>query len=274
MRKFIFLDTNNWIYLSNGFNILSNKHDELHLKIFDTIKKRVNDGSLVFLINDIVIDEWNRNKSEAENQIIAIQNKYKAYLNSLNVIQEFISCNRKRITKLKKVLEEKYNEKIQRHRDHIKSVEEFLLKETVKIDISDKNKIEASNLALAKKAPFIGDKKNSMADALILLSSIEYIYENEKIDISLFSEIKEKQLYFPESYFMSTNEDEFSSFDDKEIIHPDLESYQQNISSKLNFPESYFVSSNKGDFSSPEDKEIIHPDLESYLQKTNTKGRF
>lgn len=231
MSKFIFLDTNNWIYLSNGFNILSNKHDELHLKIFEFIGKRVEEGSLTFLVNDIILEEWRRNNIQAEKQIKEIENKYKSYLECLKSIKEFTQSEQKELIEIKATLEKKFHEKIKRHLKHIKEVEEFLINKTVKIKISDKIKIEAVDLALYKKAPFNRDKKNSMADALILLSFIEYIYENEKQLLPPF--------------------DEFEG--------------------EYHFPESFFVSSNKGDFSSPEDKEIIHQDLEPILKRTNTE---
>jgi len=41
--QYIFLDTNNWIYLANGFNVLSKEHDDLHFRVFDIIEKRVDD---------------------------------------------------------------------------------------------------------------------------------------------------------------------------------------------------------------------------------------
>jgi predicted nucleic acid-binding protein len=72
MVKYIFLDTNNWIYLCNGYNVYSGKHEELHFKIFDTLKKRSEEGSLRFLINDIVIDEWTRNESQRREQLNAL----------------------------------------------------------------------------------------------------------------------------------------------------------------------------------------------------------
>lgn len=238
MQKYIFLDTNNWIYLSNGFNIHSSKHDELHLKVFETIRKRVDEGILVFLVNSIVLEEWERNKEQTTNQLKEIENKLRGHKGNLKSLQEFINSDIEieEISNLKTILEEKFKEKIERHKTHILNVEHFLKNQTLIIPISDEIKIEATNLALEKKAPFIGDKKNSMADALLLLSSIEYLSENHK------------QLYTT----LGFNGDE-------EV---------------LNFPDSFFVSSNKGDFSSPADKEKIHQDLEPFLKKTKTKFFF
>lgn len=235
-KKYIFLDTNNWIYLSNGFNILSSKFDELHLKIFDIIKKRTNEGILVFLVNDIVIEEWKRNKPETEKQINELENKFKAYRDSLRTIKNFIGKDSQELKSINAELQKTFEEKSERLKKHIFDVEDFIKNKTENIKISEKVKLEAVDLALEKKAPFIGDKKNSMADALILLSSIEHI--SESLSTSLDS-----QLFVTEENL---------------ILYPD----------------SYFVSSNKGDFSSKEDKEKIHADLEPYLKKTETKFFF
>lgn len=237
MTKYIFLDTNNWIYLSNGFNILSNKYDELHLKVFDIIKKRVEEGLLVFLVNDIVIEEWRRNKPQTENQIKDIENKYKSYKNSLKTIKSFVKEGiDTELLKIKNELDSTFEKKVNVLKNHVAEVEDFLLNKTQKIELDDKIKVEAANLALEKKAPFIGDKKNSMADALILLNSIEYLYQNQKTTLPPQTIDSETEVLF--------------------------------------FPESYFVSSNKGDFSSEENKEKIHPDLTSKLEKTNTEFFF
>lgn len=237
MKKYIFLDTNNWIYLSNGFNILSNNYDELHLKIFNIIKKRVDEGLLVFLVNDIVIEEWRRNKPQTENQIKYIEDKYKDYKKKLKSIKGFIKEGLDlEMQKVQDELNLAFNRKKEILKNHVDEVEYFLLNKTQKIPLNDNIKVEAANLALAKKAPFIGEKKNSMADALILLSSIEYIDQNHKT-----------------------------------VFPPQAVDNQKQI---VLFPESYFVSSNKGDFSSETDKEKIHPDLEPKLEKTQTQFYF
>jgi hypothetical protein len=255
MRSFIFLDTNNWIYLSNGFNVQSNKHDDLHLKVFDIIQKRVEDGNLVFLVNDVVIDEWNRNKEQTKNQLKDIENKYKSYKSQLSAIEDFIQDEFPETKGLKEILEDKYKEKIERHKKHINDVEDFLIKKTVKISITDNNKIESSNLALEKKAPFIGDKKNSMADALILLSSIEHIQNNEKIPLPTFDDTE--LFEFPESFFVSSNKGDFCSPGDKEKIHPDLESFLDRTKTKFFFTLGKLINSLEEKFLSEEEEELI-----------------
>ncbi|PZR16204.1 MAG: hypothetical protein DI539_17895 [Flavobacterium psychrophilum] len=233
MKKYIFLDTNNWIYLSNGFNVLSNKHDELHLKIFEIIQRRAEEGLLIFLINEIVVEEWKRNKSSTEQQIKDLNNKYKSYSEALGSVRNFIGEESdEMLGPLGIKMEQAFKRKITHLQKHIVDVEDFLLNKTQRIPISNNVKIEATDLALERKAPFIGDKKNSMADALILLSAIEYLKENHRLALPA------------------------------ELMDDGIEA--------VFYPKSYFVSSNKGDFSSPADKEIIHPDLAPKLAETKT----
>ena len=93
MPKFIFLDTNNWIYLANGFNILAGDHDDLHLKVFDIIEKRVDDGSLVFLVNDIIFEEFARNKARTEEKIQKIERRAKGCIDQLKGVQNLFRKN-------------------------------------------------------------------------------------------------------------------------------------------------------------------------------------
>lgn len=258
MTKTIFLDTNNWIYLSNGFNIYSKKHDELHLKIFEKIISRCNEGSLIFLVNDIVLSEWDRNKKQTQNQIKEIKNKFDSYTQSLITINQFISNQNQNneITSLIHLLGKEFKEKTQRHKSHIEKVEYFLKEKTVKIPISDKVKIEATDLALQKKAPFIGDKKNSMADALIFLSSIEYLSENP-IKIPDFIGDKEDILIFPESYFVSSNQGDFSSKADRENIHEDLKPYLEKTNTEFSFTLSKLINTLEDEFLTFEEQNFI-----------------
>lgn len=273
MPKFIFLDTNNWIYLSNGFDILSNKHDELHLKIFDTIEKWVENGSVVFLVSDIIIEEWERNKEYAEDQIKALQRKHKAYIENLKAIEKFVEEKLPEIDSIIETLEAKFKEKIQKHKNHIAAVESFLFYKTKRIEISDICKVEAANLALSKKAPFIGEKKNSMADALILLSSVEYLSKNEKQEFSVhngLAKLVEKQTFFPESYFVSSNKGDFSSLEDKEKIHEDLEPYLKRTETKFFFTLGKLINSLESELLSEEEQNVIeHFDTDEYCPLCN-----
>jgi hypothetical protein len=76
---------------------------------------------------------------------------------------------------------------------------------TITFSISNGIKLQAVDLALAKKAPF--GTRNSMADALILLSAIDYIV----------------QKHLTNCIFISNNTDDFALSSDKNTIHEDLQ---------------------------------------------------
>jgi len=238
MKKHIFLDTNNWIYLSNGLNILSNKYDELHFKIFDFVKKHTDNENLIFLVNEIVLEEWERNKQSTGNQIKELRNKLKSYQSQLKTIKQLMNGKSdSEINALNELMTKEIEERIVKHEAHIIEVDDYLKTQTEMIEVRDEIKVQASELALSKKAPFVGDKRNSMADAVILLSSIDHIKKN------------------------LGNETDLSVFGDK---------YEVTTS----YPESYFVSSNKGDFCDPTDPETIHKDLQPFLESTKTQFYF
>jgi len=143
----IFLDTNNWIYLSNGFNVLSKEHDDLHLKIFDIIEKRVDDGFLTFLVNDIILEEFDRNKIRTEDKIKKIQDKANGYDNTLKAMKVFSREQADQIEDLRKNISNAARDKIDIQRKHIERVGFFLKNKTKKIDITAANKIKAAEMA-------------------------------------------------------------------------------------------------------------------------------
>lgn len=255
MPKYIFLDTNNWIYLSNGFNILSNKHDELHFKIFDFIQKHTANNSLVFLVNDIVFEEWDRNKENAENQIKELSNRLTTYIKNLDIIKPILNGEEdESIEVLKGKITSELESRIKRHQEHIKEVENFLKTKTEKIDIQDATKVLATDMAIKKKAPFTGEKKNSMADALILLSSIDHIERNLTFELPFDDE---KTLMYPESYFVSSNKGDFSDPDNREKIHPDLKPIIDSTQTQFYYTLGQLIRSIEKEFLSREEEERL-----------------
>lgn len=262
MSKYIFLDTNNWIYLSNGFNILSNKHDELHFKIFDFIKKHTADNNLVFLINDIVIEEWERNKKNTENQIKDLTNKLNSYIKKLDLIKQVLNGEEDQyIEVLKGKITTELESRIEQHKEHIKEVEDFLKTKTKKIAVLDSIKIQATDMAVQKKAPFIGDKKNSMADALILLSSIDHIKRNLGFELP-FSD--DKDLMYPESYFVSSNKGDFSNPDNREKIHADLQPLLDTTSTQFYYTLAQLIRSIEEEFLTKEEEERLEAEHDEH----------
>ncbi|MCX2492623.1 PIN domain-containing protein [Pedobacter sp. PF22-3] len=236
MPVYVFLDTNNWIYLANGFDIYSKKHGDLHLKIFETIEEKSNDGTYVFLVNEIVLKEFERNKNQTEAKIDDIQKKAAHHVSNLKPIKELFDGDD--LTKLNEIEEKitsQATQRIEQQRVHIAKVEHFIKNSTVVIPVTDQHRIEAAKMAEEKKAPFIGEKKNSMADALLMLGFVDYMKTVGIIKV------------------------DFSKWGDSEVFEVE------------NFPLSYFVSSNSGDFSDPKDREALHPDLIPLMAQSKSK---
>lgn len=236
MPAYVFLDTNNWIYLANGFNIYSKKHEDLHFKIFETIEQGSKDGKLIFLVNDIILAEFERNKVQTEAKIHDIQKKVDHHVGNLEPIKDFLEGeDLEKLNQIEVKLTEQAKNRIEQQREHIAKIENFIKNSTIVIPVTDQHRIEAANMAMAKKAPFIGEKKNSMADALLMLGFVDYMKTVGIIEV------------------------DFSQWGDTEVFKVE------------NFPLSYFVSSNSGDFSDPANKEALHPDLVPLMEQSKSK---
>ncbi|GEM_PF-1070189 len=254
MKKFIFLDTCNWIYLSNGFNVTSSEHDELHLKIFHELKSWAIEGRVIFLVNEVVLKEWERNKIASKKQLKIIENRYKEHLSNLKRVNDFLGHLPKELKELRKILESEYSKKVTTHKEHIQSVEKFLKENAKKISITDDVKLKAAHLAIERKAPFIGKKKNSMADAVILLSCIDYIHQFEK---HLTKDSDKKNYTFPESFFVSSNHTDFSSRENKDEIHSDLAPFLEKTNTKFYYNLRDLFKSLKDGFLTEEEENIL-----------------
>jgi DNA-directed RNA polymerase subunit RPC12/RpoP len=182
------------------------------------------------LVNEKILEEFERNKTHTKDRIDDIEKKSKAHIAYLQSVKDFAPKEKETIDKLVDQLKITSDEKIEAETKHISKVEAFLKSKTKIIDIIDAHMVEAAKMALDKKAPFTGDKRNSMADALHLLSMVDHIKTNEKVVWDL-------------------------PFDEEPIEF---------------MPKSFFVSSNSGDFSDPAKKENIHPDLIDILKRSKT----
>lgn len=226
---YLILDTNAWIYLANGFNPLTSKNEEnTHLKLLKELKQKVVSGEITILTNDIILEEWNRNKITCNQFVDKIKTWKKQAKDFERKMLERLPDDEEVIKFLFEKYDKKFDELIETNQTHIQEVEALLFSDTLKYSISDATKLKGSEQAIKKLAPFIGDKKNSMADFVILLGAIEYV--EKELSIKLF---------------------------------PDL----------IDYPESYFVSSNKNDFSDNNSKEEFHKDLQPFLQKTKMQYR-
>lgn len=219
--KFVFFDSNTWIYLANGFDVFANKYLELHFKVFEILEKRVLSGDLVIFTNGIIKEEWARHQDDAAIQIKNIINKANHYKDQLRDIGRFTAGNEQYIEHLIKSVDEETQRKVALHEAHIEKVKKFIEDRTEAIAVSDQHRIEASQMAQRKQAPFIGDKSNSMSDALILLSITDFLDTSKKNDNPAVR-FALAEAGWVESYFITSNFNDFAALPDKHSIHPDL----------------------------------------------------
>lgn len=145
------LDTNIWIYLANGLDPISNKlHDNLHFALLETLKHHKDKNDICILINDIVIAEWQRNKEHCKLKIKKLQNKL-GNNSTFNDINKYVKSKTDD-------LQNEYNQAIKNeileNEAHIQRVEDFLLKDCQKIDVSNEVKLRIFDLSVNNKAPF------------------------------------------------------------------------------------------------------------------------
>lgn len=194
--KYLLLDTNAWIYLANGYNteISDDKNSsasyyesmfkDIHIKTFNDLKSKIRNRDFTLLINDIIINEWNRNITETQGLIRELKNVKR---NNEKTIRECKFLDKSLLLSLLDAGNEKIDDIIKKQEIHIDNVNTFLLhKIKNKILISDELKIHVVNLALEKQvAPFHNDK-NSVADALILYSALDFIKDKGSDDSLIF----------------------------------------------------------------------------------------
>jgi len=216
---YLILDTNIWIYLANGFNPETNNYEDgLHFKILGSLKHLVSIGKIKLLTNDLILEEWGRNRQQ---RFLLIEKHRKTLEGQINNLKSIKKKLDQEDGVLVDTIIEKYENKFQleinNNLKHVEEVEDLLNNFTVKFQIKDSVKIKVTDWAVNKKAPFKGDKSNSTADALILFGSIDYLTEISKND--LFGE----PIYiYPESIFVSGNTGDFSNKANKTELHSDL----------------------------------------------------
>lgn len=188
----IALDTNIWIYLTKD------SFYELWLKL----KQMKENGEVEIIINDIIIQEWNRNKETTTKSLIqSIKNEYNSAINLSNYLHE-----KEKETFLNSISQYKDEKnRITKAENRVSEIENFMNTCTI-IKTSDKQKLFISELAIQKKHPF-QNNKNNFNDALILRNICEFA-----------------QNQIPKKYdliYVSNNPDDFT---DKTTgdIYPDL----------------------------------------------------
>lgn len=203
---YLILDTNNWIYLANGLDPISNKHhDDLHYELLKSLKELKDKNQAQVIINEIIVIEWNRNKEHCKAKIKKLEQKLANKDNSFKEIEKYTTAN---INQLQEEFIRSIEKEIRSNETHIQNVEDFILNDCVKVEISQKLKLEIFDLSINNHAPF-HNKKNNVGDAAILLSAVEYL--------------KNRQDYFGyQAFFISNNIEEYTDGKNLKDFHPQL----------------------------------------------------
>lgn len=173
---YLIIDTNIWLDFIDEVELENNS--------IESIEHWLKMQEITILLPEIINLEYTRNKAK---NIEDIKKKLHNYL----------------VARKEKKLLDDFSSSLE---SHIERIENVLFKQTTIIKITNNHKIKGCDLALDKKKPF--DNKNSMGDALIYLSMIEYIEQNT----------------LKNCFFITNNYSDFSkSKSEKEKIHNDFE---------------------------------------------------
>ena len=229
----LILDTNIWFYLAKG------EHPFVLQKLLEKYANR----EVEFLVSSIQIDEWTRNKP---NIIDDIKKAIHFQGQNAQTIAEYLDGEQKETFIIAlSAFRAKEQDILSAAESRFALIEDILTNKSAIAQVQDFEKIEVADWAIQKKAPFHRNK-NSYADALILLSTINYIKENSihKGDNGLIE--------VPDSIFVSFNSDDFSKGtqgNEKNLLHPDLEpllgsihmTFERNIGKLLNLTDELKV---------------------------------
>ena len=209
----LILDTNIWIYLAEG----------QHTFVLNGIVNEVDNQNIILLVNQEIINEWNRNRDKNRNKTITELFKK---INNTKKLANCLENDNKEI--FKNLIEKIANIKIEEINNRYSTVDNLIKNKSKIIPIKEEHKLTAINWALNHKAPF-HKNKNSVADALIVLSAISYIKENG------INNVNYNRIEISDSIFVSYNCDDFSKGikeNEKNVIHPDLKPFLDSVGMK------------------------------------------
>ncbi len=177
--NYICIDTNAWIYVANGTE---------PRKFLTYIDEELSKGNLTVLLPEIVKTEWEADKykdSDGTHVYNAIKENLDKIMRlsdrsstlSFLLPHETSASEDDFFKKLDKTLKEKKEDISKAIKENIELIDKiFRSSNCIILTISDEVKLKAGTFALEKKAPF--KNVNSFADALILFSFIEHVFEN------------------------------------------------------------------------------------------------
>ena len=166
----IALDTNIWIYLTK---------DTFH-ELWVKLKNEQEIGNLEIIVPDIILQEWDRNKSQT---IKALTTTIKAEYNSALKLKEYLPKEEQ--SRLVEILSS-YNDettRIKMAKDKVQAIEYFMKSCTI-VETTDEQKLYIANLAIAKLPPF-QNNKNNFNDSLVIRNIAEYINNTFEVEPDL-----------------------------------------------------------------------------------------
>jgi hypothetical protein len=217
----LIIDTCVWIDLGR-------KLTEVREKISDLVSRE----KARLIVPQIIIDEWNEHKQAkiVEARKASIRGKIK---NARTISQYLEQDEADDLIRILDRFRGREDEIEALALEEVRAIEDlFNHPSTIILPVTEEAKLRAVDFALAKRSPF--QSKNSMADALIMLSAVDYI----------------SQQNLSNCIFVSSNTTDFSSQSDKNQIHEDLEElfnehgigYFSNIGLAINEIEEELVS--------------------------------
>jgi hypothetical protein len=169
------------------------------------LKQLTIEGRIQVLINDIILTEWERNKEHCNLKIKGLENKL---LNKETAFKDIAKYAKTEIEQLQNEYVQGLESDIKLNKEHIQNVEYFLFNDCIKVEITQELKQLIFDLAINNEAPF-HNKKNNVGDAAILLSSVEFLKNNE----SFFGNT---------ALFISNNIEEYTDGINLKSFHPQL----------------------------------------------------
>lgn len=214
---YLIFDTNIWIYLANGLDTKSNKYqDNHHFELLRELMDKHEQGDICILVNELIFDEWKRNKKHTETKVVQLQNK----LQNLSPIKEISKYIKTGLSSIKEQYIAGIEAEINANKIHIALLEQFLFSSCRSIPLGSNIKLKVFDLSTKGKAPFHNSKNNN-ADAAILFSVPSFFEDHN-------------WKYGESVMFISNNTSEYSDGKDENTFHPDI------IDELKGFPIQYF----------------------------------
>ncbi|MCM3667017.1 PIN domain-containing protein [Mesobacillus subterraneus] len=248
--KYVIIDTSIWIYLA----------EDLYSGALEQLEDLVKKGKAQILVPEQVKNEWVNGKADIVRA--HMKERLKGTLTNAKHLKEYLTASEKALLSalIKSVSDKKDQYGEERANKNIGVVERLIESATI-CPTTDQNKVDAAEMALAKKAPF--QNKNQIGDALIVLSGVQYLKDNNIVG---------------EAYFITGNFHDYGEKGNQKHVHPDLKhlfdsvrlEYSINVKEVFKHIDSMMVSREELEEADEVTNEIIHRDSSPYYRSLET----